>query len=342
MIKGIVISFMLGILAITNVAGQDLHFTQYRTAPLSLNPAMAGFLDGNLRMSGNYRNQWFSVSSFSTYAFAMDANIARTKMKYNMLGVGLSFFQDIEEKNGYTNTNISLTTAYNIKLTQHPLQYLGFGVQPSLIRKQINLMDAVYGTLFETGVNTDPLGFDEYGGFKFDLNLGLSYYIFFSSKHILTTGFSLSHVTQPELGRLATDELYRKYAVYFFLEMEAGRTGLSWLTPSFYFAKQGPSIEFLPGLSARFRFFNATNDIYLGFGAATRLVGHNTSNLSSSDFIASTQLIIENFTVGFSYDVAISDLKEATGRNGGPEVSLIVDLNFQRRIHPSYFRMMKY
>jgi type IX secretion system PorP/SprF family membrane protein len=321
---------------------QDFHFSQYKASPLGLNPAFAGFMDGNLRIAGNYRNQWFSVSSFSTYAFSVDGNIARSGMKYNMLGLGASFFQDIEEKNGLTNTNISLTTAYNIKLTKSPLQYLGVGVQPSLIRKQVNLMDAVYGTLFETGINNDPLGFSEYGGFKFDLNFGLNYFIFFGGQHIISAGFSLYHVNQPDFGVLATDVLYRKYVTYLLTELEVGYREFATIGPNFYFTKQGPSIEFMPGLMVRFRVINAINDIQLAVGASTRFVGHRTANLAGTDFIGNIQLIAEQFTFGFSYDVAVSELKNATGRNGGPEISILLDLGFENRNRPRNFRMMRF
>lgn len=322
--------------------GQDLHFSQYTMSPLNLNPALTGFQEGNLRANLNYRNQWFSVSSFSTYAFSADANIIRENLDYDMLGVGLSFFHDIEEKNGYSNTNISLSAAYNVKLSEKPLQYLGFGVQPSLIKKQINLMDAVYGTLFETGNNTDPLGFSEYGGFKFDINMGLSYYIYFNKKHVINTGFTMSHITEPNFGLLGSDNLYRKYTLYVLTEFEAGISGLAWLKPSVYFTKQGPSLEFMPGLAARIQFYNAINNVYLGFGGAMRLVGHEASKLKGTDFIGSVNFTYEFFTLGFSYDMSISDLKSATTRNGGPEISLIADLQFEKSNRRRYFKMMRF
>jgi hypothetical protein len=125
------------------------------------------------------------------------------------------------------------------------------------------------------------------------------------------------------------------------MELEAGHSRRSWLLPSFYFAKQGPSIEFLPGLAARVHFYNAINEIYLEFGLSSRFVGHRSANLTSTDFIGSTQFIIENFALGFSYDVAISDVRAATGRNGGPEVSIKIDLGFESGRKPKYFKMMK-
>lgn len=325
-----------------NLKGQDLHFSQYNFSLQNLNPALTGFQPGNLRINAQYRNQWFKASSFATYAAAADANIIRESLDLDMLGVGLSFFQDIEEKNGFANTNIALSVAYNVKLGDKPLQYLGFGVQPSLIKKQINLSDAVYGTLFETGINTDPLGFAEFGGFKFDINMGLSYYIYFNDKHSISTGFTMSHITQPNFGNLESDPLYRKYTIYMLSEFEAGLSGQAWLKPSIYFTRQGPSTEFLPGLAARVQFYGVSNDLFLGFGGAWRLVGHNNAKLKSTDFIGQVNVTYEQFTLGFSYDVAIAQIKTATGRNGGPEVSLLVDLNIEDKIRRRNFKIMRF
>ena len=86
----------------------------------------------------------------------------------------------------------------------------------------------------------------------------------------------------------------------------------------------------------------AINDIYLTVGLAYRLVAHSEVKVKSGDFITSAQLHVSQFAFGFSYDVTISSAKAATSRNGGPEISLSMDLDFdQKKRHPRYFKMMK-
>ena len=336
------IAIVLSLISVT-AYGQDLHFAQYSASPTTLNPALTGFMNGNFRLAANYRNQWFSNASFATYALSTDVNIARKDLDYDMLGVGVSFYHDIEENSGYKNTNISLAAAYNVMLTKRPMQYIGFGIQPSLMRKQINLMDVIYGTLYETGTNTDPIGFSEFGSFKFDLNMGISYYGYFNRKHMFATGVTVSHITQPNFALLGNDELYRKYAGYVLTELEVGTSGYAWLKPSLYFAKQGPSIEILPSVKARFQFYNAYNDVFLSVGAGLRMIGHNESKAVSSDLVSEVQFTIEAYTIGFSYDVSFSEVKRATGRNGGPEVTFMMDMNFDKRSSaPRYFKMMQF
>lgn len=322
--------------------GQDLHFSQYKTAPQLLNPALTGFQTGNLRANLNYRNQWYKASSYSTYSFGVDGNFMRDKLDLDMFGVGLTFFHDIEQKNGLSNTSINLSAAYNVKITERPLQYIGFGVQPSLLKKQINLGDAIYGELFENGVNVDPLGFGNFGGFKFDINMGLSYYVLINQMHGISLGFTMSHINQPDFGEGGSDPLFRKYTAYALGEIELGLSGLAWLKPTLYFTKQGPSVEFLPGVAARIQFFNAAKEVFLGFGVGTRMVGHQNAKLKLTEILPSLQFTYEMVTFAFSYDVAVGDLKAATSRNGGPEIGLVVDLDIMRNRKPRYFGIMSY
>ena len=37
---------------------QDIHFSQFYASPLTLNPAMTGFVNGDCRAGVIYRNQW--------------------------------------------------------------------------------------------------------------------------------------------------------------------------------------------------------------------------------------------------------------------------------------------
>ena len=41
---------------------QDIHFSQFFETPLLRNPALAGIFSGDLRIQGDYRTQWNSVT----------------------------------------------------------------------------------------------------------------------------------------------------------------------------------------------------------------------------------------------------------------------------------------
>ncbi len=73
-----VLAGVLG-LVFVNLNSQDIHFSQFYMSPLNLNPAMTGVMNGNIRLTGNYRNQWASVlrdKSFRTYSVSYDQRVA--------------------------------------------------------------------------------------------------------------------------------------------------------------------------------------------------------------------------------------------------------------------------
>ena len=58
------IRFFLPLLIILSVKGygQDEHFTNFRMAPLAVNPALTGAFNGTYRLTAVYRGQWNTSS----------------------------------------------------------------------------------------------------------------------------------------------------------------------------------------------------------------------------------------------------------------------------------------
>ena len=60
--KKIIVSLSI-LLAICKMGiAQDLTFSQFYEAPLLRNPALAGIFTGDIRLKGNFRSQWGSIS----------------------------------------------------------------------------------------------------------------------------------------------------------------------------------------------------------------------------------------------------------------------------------------
>ena len=82
---------LIGLAAGLTAAAQDVHFTQYFTSPLTLNPANTGLVNCDWRVSGNYRDQWSSVNStgYQTATISYDMAILRGKLNGDALGIGI-------------------------------------------------------------------------------------------------------------------------------------------------------------------------------------------------------------------------------------------------------------
>src|SRR4028119_1639286 len=87
--------FLFSVLLIRAYA-QDPNFSQFFASPLTLNPALTGKFDGQLRVAGNYRNQWPTINNaFTTYTVSADFNVLKNNIpEIDQFGVGLLGFRD--------------------------------------------------------------------------------------------------------------------------------------------------------------------------------------------------------------------------------------------------------
>ena len=61
------------------VYAQDPSFSQFFASPLTLNPALTGKFNGDLRAAGNYRNQWPDVNrAYITSTISVDLPILQS------------------------------------------------------------------------------------------------------------------------------------------------------------------------------------------------------------------------------------------------------------------------
>src|SRR3954467_9899258 len=89
----------LTVLMAGSAMAQDVHFTQYFTSPLTLNPALTGLVSEDLRFAANYRTQWASVSTpYITGTVSYDMAVLKGKLpEGDALGIG---FMGLYDKSG--------------------------------------------------------------------------------------------------------------------------------------------------------------------------------------------------------------------------------------------------
>ncbi len=90
-----VLLFAVGICLAGLVSAQDIHFSQFYMSPLNLNPALTGVMNCNMRVVGNYRNQYASIlksNAFNTYSVSYDQKIPVGR--YDYFGVGGTLWGD--------------------------------------------------------------------------------------------------------------------------------------------------------------------------------------------------------------------------------------------------------
>src|SRR3989337_2827780 len=119
---------------------QDPHFSQFFASPLTLNPALTGKFDGNLRAAGNYRNQWPAFNNvYTTSTLSVDFSILnRVLPETDTWGVGIMALNDKAGGNILKTTFVGISTAYHKALNEDGYSQIGIGFQAMYGQKRLD------------------------------------------------------------------------------------------------------------------------------------------------------------------------------------------------------------
>lgn len=311
---------------------QDIHFSQFNSAPLLLNPALTGVNSGHYRMVANYRTQWTGIAPFRTIAASYDMALAKSKsarIKSNYGGIGMSLFNDKAGDADLSTTQANLNLSYTILLNSKGTQSLSAGLSAGIGHRSINLSKLTFDSQFGSG------GFDENlptrenitndSKIFADAGAGIVWNYFTGKTTNIYLGTAVSHLTQPNLSFLndATENLFMKLTLHGGGHFKVANN--FYLLPSFMYLNQGPHSQFNIGSLVKWsENFTFKDNTAFYFGGWYRW---------KDAFILSARVDIAGFNVGFSYDVNISKLSAATSGNGGPELSLVYTGFFKSKKH---------
>lgn len=329
----IIVSLLL--LSGTNqvMAQQDVHFSQFVSSPLNINPATVGIFDGDLRVTNNYRNQWGSVSSpYKTLAIGVDGVFSRpTGKSKGMFGGGLSFYNDKAGDSQMNTTAINLTLAYHLQLNLE--QYLSFGLQAGMLQRSINYTNLYWdqqwtGLAFDqslsNGESTRTMSVQ-----SVDFGAGMQWFAEVNKESRLFAGVGVFHLTKPDLDFFQTTEnLYTKFSIHGGAELMKPQTTVTFV-PNFLVMMQGPNLLINLGSEVKFllrersQYTGLNDEIWLGFGGYYRF---------GDAFYSVFRLGLGDFHLGFSYDLNLSALNVATKGLGGMEIMIKYQTSFSKRV----------
>lgn len=335
---------------------QDIHFSQFYQAPLHLNPAMTGVMECTQRFSANYRNQWSSVISneFQTYSASYDMKIPAAQ--YDYFGAGISLWGDQAGSGRFATYQARLSGSYSRYMggSRTSSNYLVVGADLALSSRSLNIAKLQWGTQHDGQGGFDPtaLSGEDFADDQFlypDASVGLLWFSRLDDNLNFYIGGAAAHINRPKQSFFNDNQvkLYTKYTIH-----AGGEIGLnenvSFLPGAVAFF-QGPSFQLNAGTSVRF-YLNGSSYSSESFqiGAWTRLVnnyefgfnqmtmtGTDESSLGADAMIISARFDYDNYGIGFSYDVNVSDLRTASNSKGSFEFSLVYNIcgNESRRVY---------
>ena len=129
---------------------QDIHFTQFFTNPLILNPAQTGNFNGSYRVGFNFRGEWpWAIGSASPYNYhtetpSVDFSFGENKITSGWMGIGFNFLNDEAGDGELTYRRFSLSYAYHQAFDKDHRYVLSAGVNASYIIRSIDFFEIVF------------------------------------------------------------------------------------------------------------------------------------------------------------------------------------------------------
>jgi type IX secretion system PorP/SprF family membrane protein len=319
--------FCLGaFLALSNTSdAQDVHFSQYFTSPMTLNPGLTGLTQSDYRIAANYRNQWSSVNNapYTTTTFSYDmASLRGQFANGDYLGFGILALYDKAGTAALQNLTIGLSGAYHKAFGVDKQHTLSIGLQGSLVQKGLKQDNLKFEDQYDPRNQTFSIPTNDVLSNKDltypDFAAGIIYSGQVSEHATIFGGASMYHLTRPvETFLGGKHKLYRRFAAYGGTQLDMNDRTVFY--GSALFQVQGPNTSIMAGGAVGFilnpgydKEYTKASIFYLGswyrYGdAIVPYVGFEWSKAQ----------------LGFSYDANLSGFSPATNGNGAMEISLI-------------------
>lgn len=305
----VIVLGLISTVGLGDLFAQDPEFTQFYANPLYLNPAFAGTARCP-RVCFNYRNQWPGISgTFVTYSASYDQHIDEIGG-----GIGLIMTNDRAGQATINTTNISGIYSYLLNVSRE--FSIKMGLQATFMQKSVDWTKLNFGDMI------DPRrGFiyntNEVPGVTNKTNVDFSAGVLgYSRKYFF--GFAVHHITEPDEGFLGTSKLPMKYTGHAGAVIPlGGKYSESSISPNILFQKQQDFQQLNLG-------------IYITKGPIVGGVWYRNAD----SFILLVGFQQDLFKFGYSYDVTISKLTNATA--GSHELSF--QMQFQCKPKKKKFR----
>ncbi len=292
---------------------QDFHLSLYDAAPLFLNPAMTGLVDGKMRLHAHYRNQWNAVA-YKPYTTAL-VSFDVPKGKWGYGG------QISNMRAGFANYNVFQALAsvsYAVPIDKNRYHNLSLGLQGGFTQKRIeyqilsfdNQWSTNDGGSFDKGINNNE-SFNRQAQFQEVVNFGALYYYGKQQSRVNPfIGLSAFNLTRPkETFFGSSNRLPIRYYAHAGVRINVSE--LLYFTPKILIYNQANIVQQTIALDASY-FFKGERF----YALAGVIVRPNDASIGYVGFRK------DNYIAKLGYDFNQSSLKGTTKTRGAFEISL--------------------
>lgn len=316
-------SFVLIVSIAFVLPAQDPNFSQFFASPLTLNPALTGKFDGLFRVAGNYRNQWPTINNaFTTATVSADFHLLRSGLpEIDRWGLGVLGFTDRNGNGALTNNYLSVSTAYHKGLDEDGYHQIGVGFQGTYSDKRLDVsvldFEDELTALGFTGVTSEVFNQDDLNVRYFDMNAGVLYNGSTNGYNNFYLGASMYHINRPkETFQGGQFYLASRTTLQAGGRIPMGQYNAIHFSTNYSFQANATNFVFGGAYSLNLN-YDDISPVNLYMGAWSRF------NNVSDAIIPYVGLEFNDFHLGASYDINVSNLNTASNYRGGAEISLI-------------------
>ncbi len=300
---------------------QDIHFTQFYNAPLTLNPALTGISNGDIRITGLYRSQWNAANApYKTFQAGAEKKFYNVQHEDWWLSGGLNVFYDRTGDGNFSTTHITLSGSYTKMLDKE--NFLTIGLSGGVAQRQFEFGNFTFdnqwnGDIFDENRPVNET-FDDPNIFYPDFGVGFNWRGQQQKKRTkMDLGGAAFHFNQPNQNYLSGDKSPLPVRLSLYVMPTVQITPVGDVVAHGTAQIQGDYFEALAGAAYRHHLSTKKSKevaLQLGFGYRFNAVGDALTPAMEVHF--------RDLMVGFSWDVNVSGFSAATNRNGGPEFTV--------------------
>ena len=316
---------------------QDIHFSQFFSSPLLINPANTGMSGGGLRFSNNFRNQWAKIGvPFQTLCSSLDSKV----VLYNQtFGIGGLLLYDQSSSYNLSAYQFMLSFSYSRIINN---QQFTIGIQPGLVFKSYNLKDLTFysqfdpsGQVFNPSLPSLESGLGE--KLKYiDLNIGFSWRTLISTI-TPSAGITVSHLNMPvERFETSSAGIRLPMKLTFNGQVIIPVNKKYDLTPELLYSYTPGAYELLTGTIEGYGISSPAIPLRKIY-AVTMIRVNPPRNVDALILGGGAKFL--NFDLGLSYDFNISPMHKVVSFTGAFEVSLVytgINRNHKNTGEPCY------
>lgn len=294
---------------------QDIHFSQFFEAPLYRNPALAGLVDGDLRIQGVYRSQWNSITNaYKTTSLNAEYKLHLTADDY--LTIAAQMLQDKAGTTNLTTTHFLPAINYHKSLHSDKNIYLSIGFMGGLVQRRIDRSKMTTNSTYEgSGDGESDLFQSQYSYFDGSTGVSLNAQLSDNPEDMLVLGAAYHHFTKPRNSFFNNQKVVVPAKFVFSVDAKFALTDQFSTTIHNDFVKQESYQEIISGALLGYKIGPYTEDSYtlLNFGMFYRW---------NDAFIPVVKLDYSSLSFSLSYDITSSQLISSNYGKGGFELGV--------------------